>query len=102
MKERRKSGATHSFRLTREASDIVDNLNHPRSLGGKSRLISDAIVYYFDESKDTSVADLLASRKFWKDRHDVLLEGIQRRKNAKNPEKRSSPPAWWRRFLRWL
>jgi len=59
MKERRKSGATHSFRLTREASDIVDNLNHPRNLGGKSRLISDAIVYYFGESKDITIQDLI-------------------------------------------
>jgi hypothetical protein len=93
MKERRKAGATHSFRLTREASDIVDSLNHPRGLGGKSRLISDAIIYYFDESKDTSVADLLASRKFWKDRYDGQEEWI-----AKNRQKTSPPPAWWRRF----
>ena len=91
MKERRKAGATHSFRLTREASNIVDNLNHPRNLGGKSRLISDAIVYYFQESKHTSIPELLAGRKFWMDKYEDLA--------AKNPEKRPSPPAWWRRIL---
>lgn len=94
MKERRKAGATHSFRLTQRASEIVDSLNHPRRLGGKSRLISDAIEYYFDESKHTSIPELIAGRKFWKDRHDSL-------QNAKNPEKRPSPRAWWRRFFSW-
>ena len=102
MKERRKAGATHSFRLTQRASDIVDRLNHPRSLGGKSRQISDAIVYYFDESKDTSVADLLASRKFWKDRHDNLLHDHIMEKNAKKPQSGPSPPTWWRRFFKWI
>jgi hypothetical protein len=93
MKERRKAGATHSFRLTREAADIVDNLNHPRNLGGKSRLISDAIVYYFQESKDVSV--------------QMLLDDIEHLENmrdnywlrAKKPESEPSPPAWWRRFF---
>ncbi len=47
MKERRKAGATHSFRLTRTAADLVDNMNHPRRLGGKSRKVSDAIVAYY-------------------------------------------------------
>ena len=94
MKERRKAGATHSFRLTREAADIVDNLNHPRNLGGKSRLISDAIVYYFRESKDVSVK--------------MLLDDIQHLENmrdnhwlrATDPESEPSPPTWWRRFIR--
>lgn len=47
MKERRHAGATHSFRLTMKAAEIVDNINHPRRLGGKSRKISDAIEWYF-------------------------------------------------------
>ena len=51
MKERRKAGATHSFRLTRDAADLVDNINHPRRLGGKSRKVSEAIVAYFGTSK---------------------------------------------------
>jgi len=92
MKERRKAGATHSFRLTQEASNIVDNLNHPRVLGGKSRLISDAIVYYFQESKDVSV--------------QMLLDDIEHLENmrdnywlrAKKPESDPQVPAWWRRF----
>lgn len=95
MKERRKAGATHSFRLTQEASNIVDNLNHPRNLGGKSRLISDAIVYYFQESKDVSVQMLLDDIEHLEytlsERVDDLL--------AKNLEKSAPPPAWWRRIL---
>ena len=88
MKERRKAGATHSFRLTVEASGIVDNLNHPRSLGGKSRLISDAIVYYFRESKDISVKMLLDD-----------IEHLERNLRAKNPEKMALPPTWRGRIL---
>lgn len=87
MKERRKAGATHSFRLTREASDIVDNLNHPRNLGGKSRLISDAIVYYFRESKDVSVKMLLDD-----------IEHLERNLRAKISQSEPQVPAWWRRF----
>jgi hypothetical protein len=102
MKERRKAGATHSFRLTQRASEIVDNLNHPRNLGGKSRLISDAIEYYFDESKHTSIPELLAGRKFWKDRHDLLLDEQSKEKSVKNPESGSKPPAWWVRIIRRL
>ena len=91
MKERRKAGATHSFRLTREASDIVDNLNHPRNLGGKSRLISDAIVYYFQESKDVSVKMLLDD-----------IDHLERNLRAKKPQSEPEVPAWWRRFIRRL
>ena len=74
----------------------MDNLNHPRSLGGKSRLISDAIVYYFQESKQTSIPDLLAGRKFWRDRYEDLVVIMER--NAKNPESDPSPPTWWSRI----
>ena len=91
MKERRKAGATHSFRLTREAADIVDRLNHPRSLGGKSRLISDAIEFYFNRSKVT-IPELLDDIEHLEARIAVL--------RAKNPEKTPSPPSWWRRFFR--
>jgi len=90
MKERRKAGATHSFRLTQEASNIVDNLNHPRSLGGKSRLISDAIVFYFRESKDITIQDLVDEIEL----QAKIIAALE----AKKPEKRPSPPAWWRRF----
>jgi len=90
MKERRKAGATHSFRLTQEASNIVDNLNHPRAFGGKSRLISDAIVFYFRESKDITIQDLV-------DEIDLQAKIILALE-AKKPESAPSPPAWWRRF----
>ena len=53
MKERRKAGATHSFRLTMAAAKIVDNIRHPRRLGGKSRKVSDAIEYYFSSPRIT-------------------------------------------------
>lgn len=95
MKERRKAGATHSFRLTREAADIVDNLNHPRNLGGKSRLISDAITYYFQESKDVSVQMLLDDIEHLEytlsQRVDDLL--------AKKPESAPQVPTWRRRIM---
>jgi len=94
MKERRKSGATHSFRLTKRASVIVDNLNHPRSLGGKSRQISDAIEFYFDTSKGISIKDLL---------DDIEnLEAIIKVLNSKNPESGPLPPTWRRRLIRYI
>ena len=36
MKERRHAGATHSFRLTMIAAEIVDNINHPRRQEGRA------------------------------------------------------------------
>ena len=90
MKERRKAGATHSFRLTQRASEIVDNLNHPRNLGGKSRLISDAIQFYFDTSKGLSYEELLRDIEHLESTIDVLT--------SKNPESGPPVPAWWRRF----
>jgi len=94
MKERRRSGATHSFRLTVRASEIVDNLNHPRSLGGKSRQISDAIEFYFDTSKGISIKELLDDIEHLEARIKVLT--------SKNPESRPLPPAWWRRLIRYI
>ncbi len=89
MKERRKSGATHSFRLTREAAEIVDNINHPRRLGGKSRKISDAIEWYFTrQDEQESVADLKASRIWWMEQHKAL----------KNSQSEANTPPWWRRL----
>tara|TARA_B100001245_G_scaffold235699_1_gene224208 strand:- start:1929 stop:2297 length:369 start_codon:yes stop_codon:yes gene_type:complete len=48
MKERRAAGATHSFRLSLRAAAIVDNISYPRSLGGKSKRVSDAIVWFWN------------------------------------------------------
>lgn len=73
MKPRRQSGATHSFRLTRGAADIVDRLSYPRKLGGKSKLISEAITFYFAEADRESLSELKASRQWWMDRYHALL-----------------------------
>jgi len=59
---RRTQGATHSFRLTPAAADIVDGIVHPRRMGGKSRKVSDAIEWYFaPRGEEPSYADLLLS-----------------------------------------
>ena len=54
MKERRAAGATHSFRLTMRASRIVDAINHPRTQGGKSKKVSDAIEWFFSSPTFTT------------------------------------------------
>lgn len=60
MKERRAVGATHSFRLTPRASNLVEGIKYPRRMGGKSRKVSDAIEWYFDKrGEDPSYEDLL-------------------------------------------
>lgn len=90
MKERRKAGATHSFRLTREAADLVDNMTHPRRLGGKSRKVSDAIVAYYGTpfggagmpSYDELVQNVAA------------LQAVIERNHEDDPSSRG----WWRRF----
>lgn len=89
MKERRASGATHSFRLSIHASEIVDAIQHPRRLGGKSAKVSEAIEWYFSRDDDReSIEDLKRSRKFWVERYDNL-------KNVKD-----EPPSrgWWARL----
>jgi len=76
--------------LTMIAAEIVDNINHPRRLGGKSRKVSEAIEWYFTRSEDQeSLEDLRQSRKWWMDRYDEL-------KNAKSEP---SPPTWRGRIL---
>ena len=89
MKPRRASGATHSFRLTRRAADIVDRLSYPRSLGGKSALMSEAICYYFGGDDDgNSVHDLRERVQWWK-KH---AEGLE------SPVDEAPTPPWWHRF----
>jgi len=103
MKERRHSGATHSFRLSMEAAEIVDSINHPRRLGGKSRKVSDAIEWYFNRDEEkSSVADMQASMRFWVKRYDALVAEFEHLSElvAKKVEKEPSPPAWWRRIFR--
>jgi len=72
---RRASGATHSFRLSRTSADMVDRLPpfvslegrpYPRSLGGKSKLVSDAILWcYGSDGARESYHDLQISRAWW-------------------------------------
>jgi hypothetical protein len=75
MKARRAAGATHSFRLSRTAADMIDRLPpfvslegkpYPRSLGGKSKLVADAIVWCYGSKADAeSYNELMESRRFW-------------------------------------
>ena len=67
MKERRKAGATHSFRLSRKAAKIVDEITYPRRLGGKSRKVSEAIELWFENSKNPEKVPLPPAwwRRFW-------------------------------------
>jgi hypothetical protein len=85
MKPRRKAGATHSFRLSRRAADIVDDhppfvslegKSYPRTLGGKSALVSECICYYYGgDSNDESVHDLRERVQFWMTRAEALQQG---------------------------
>jgi hypothetical protein len=74
VKARREAGATHSFRLSRKACLIVDRLTHPRSLGGKSALISDAITWYFQHDEDRGTWQELDERCRWWVRRSNELE----------------------------
>ncbi len=40
--------ATHSFSLTPKASKLVEENRYRRELGGASRMVSDAIEFYFE------------------------------------------------------
>lgn len=101
MKERRTAGATHSFRLTRRAADIVDSINHPRRLGGKSRKVSDAIEAYFGPMMRDGVET---------PPYDELLQNIAAlqeviRRNYIDIEALKNRPSnrgVWSRFLRFL
>ena len=96
MKPRRAAGATHSFRLSRTAADIVDRLSYPRKLGGKSQLISEAITFYFAEGSRESVTELKESRQWWMERCHALEANLA----ADNAVNDAPPPPWWRRFFR--
>jgi len=58
-----------------KAADIVDRINYPRRLGGKSKQVSDAIEFYFARTGDAeSITELIESRKWWMDRFHSLNE----------------------------
>ena len=91
MKERRNSGATHSFRLTPQAAALVDAIRHPRRMGGKSRKVSDAIEWYFSaRGEHPSYDDLLRN-----------ISGLQAQLRLAHEEsgKEASPPRGWKRFF---
>jgi len=91
MKEVRKPGATHSFRLTRPAADLVDQIRHPRKMGGKSRKVSDAIEWYFSPRGDhPSYEQLLQSIAFLQNQ---VTEMGNKAQNA------AQTPPWWRRIF---
>ena len=102
MKERRKAGATHSFRLTREAADIVDEMRYPRRLGGKSRRVSDAIVAFFGARTAVRRDGFNNAIKVGGEMpsYDELLQNIAALQDviSKNGESEPQVPAWWRRF----
>ena len=110
LKERRAAGATHSFRLSMEAAKIVDDINYPRSLGGKSKKVSDAIIWFFSapvESKGVGQMPFagsmpIATPEHLLDRCNTLQERVewwvQYAEGLKKGESEPQVPAWWRRF----
>lgn len=83
---RRASGATHSFRLSRAAADVVDRhppfmtaegRPYPRSLGGKSKLVSDAIVWCYvtgNSADHGSYYELVKRVEWWVKHCDEIQE----------------------------
>ena len=102
MKERRNSGATHSFRLTPKAAAIVDRIRHPRRLGGKSAKVSEAIEAYYGRilKKDhdqPSYSELQENIAGLQNVIRGLYIDIEALKNRKTD---APTPPWWRRFFR--
>lgn len=113
MKERRGSGATHSFRLTPRASKIVDSIQHPRRSGGKSKKVSDAIEWFFSSptftaeySDDGERTGKLVRARAGVVSPEVLVVQLENQaktiaalqSHIKNLENGSSPPTWRRRL----
>lgn len=101
MKERRNSGATHSFRLTPAAAQIVDSMNYPRRLGGKSAKVSQALEAYFGKRLDRdhdqpSYDDLLQNIAALQKIITGLYIDIEALKERLND---APTPPWWHRFL---
>lgn len=101
MKERRKAGATHSFRLTPQAAEIVDAIRHPRRLGGKSAKVSEAIEAYLGQiinryhdqpSYHELEQNIAALQNVIRGLH-IDIEALKNRKNDANT------PPWWHRFF---
>jgi len=100
MKERRASGATHSFRLTQEACHLIETHPHvmPRELGGMSRTTSDAIVWFLSEREK------VGPRKHQAGSPVQLVRDLDECRRArefwmKKAQSEPSPPAWWHKTL---
>jgi len=105
MKERRNAGATHSFRLTQRASEIVDGITYPRRRGGKSAKVSEAITWYFTSPLMNHEGKMPASHGMPYP-HEVIemnqihVKTIESLRNTiKKLESEANTPPWWRRFL---
>jgi hypothetical protein len=104
MARRRRSGATHSFRLSIPASDLVDSCPpfrslegrpYPRSLGGKSYLVSQALLFYYGGEEGMTVHDL-RKHNAW------LIQQVKDLERGNNPLDDALPPHWWHRIFRWF
>jgi hypothetical protein len=105
MKERRSSGATHSFRLTQRAAEIVDGISYPRKHGGKSRKVSEAITWYFTSPLMNHEGKMPASHGMPYP-HEIIemnqihVKTIQSlRDRIENLESEANTPPLWRRFV---
>ncbi|GAG82771.1 unnamed protein product [marine sediment metagenome] len=81
FENRRTSGATHSFRLTRYASILVDDIKYPRKLGGKSRKVSDAIEWYFGKRDEEASYDELLQTISFLQKHILQQAEVEPRKS---------------------
>ena len=107
MKPRRASGATHSFRLSRAAADMVDRLPpfvsiegnpYSRSLGGKSKLVSDAIMWCYGSSDrgHGTYGELVERIEWWVRHCDEITEA-----QISGPP--TPPPSTiWARIASWI
>ena len=98
MKERRTSGATHSFRLTPEACHLIETHRDvlPRRLGGMSRTTSDAIVWYLSEREGHRLHQAGAPVEILRELEDCRAARAYWMKKAQSDPQ---VPGWWRRIL---
>jgi len=107
MKPRRASGAAHSFRLSRVAADMVDRLPpfvsiegnpYNRSLGGKSKLVSDAIVWcYASSDRGHGTYGELVNRLEWWVKHCDEITAAQISEPLAPPRR-----SIWDRIASWI
>ena len=99
MKERRTSGATHSFRLTQEACHLITTHRDvkTRRLGGMSATVSEAIVWYLSEREGHRLKQAGSPVELVRD-----LEDCRRAREFWMKKAQSDPkvPGWWRRFFK--